>query len=1372
MKKIFCVLFAVLAALTLSPCVYAYGVPDGAEASYTAASEATVLLKNENNALPLTSTDKIALFGEGQVYTDGKTGGFFLMGRGSGYFVPTETPQSPCDLLTSYVGEGKLGGVYADLVTSYKNAAVVGEDFTYSPTDDEYAAAAAYADKAVYIVTRTSAEGSDHADADFYLNTAERTQLQKICAAFAGKPVIVVLNTGVMLNCGFANGREEGIYADAVLAAGYLGIRGTQVVCETLVGDINPSGKTVGTYAKLITDYPSYASFRESNDYTVYSEDIYIGYRYFETFGVDVDYEFGFGLSYTTFALSDYTYTENDGKITVSVKVTNTGDVAGKEVVQIYFGAPQKGVGSAVLSKAAKELCGFAKTDLLAPGASQTLTVSFDIADMASYDDLGATGQKSAYVLEAGDYAVYAGTSVKRVVWVGTHNEPTLRVVEQLSMLCEPTTAFERMTYDGTETVGAESSSNTAILHQPTAAARTYSKTPHLFSEVVSGEITVEEFLSQMSDDELCETAVMTLANGVTGGVGAWGASVAVAEKYGIPVANTADGPAGLRISTKATGLPSATALASTWNTSFGALLGDVVGREALKSGVDVWLAPGVNLHRFPLCGRNFEYYSEDPYLSGVMAAGLISEVESHGVATSVKHFVGNEKEKNRNAADSRISERALRELYLKPFRMAVNAGVSTVMTSYNLLNGRETSESAELIRGILRGEWGFDGVVTTDWTNDSDLVDEILAGNNVKSSIQETNLPTDGLKEAVRTGRVSRSLLIENASYMMRLLAKLPDGRRLADPVVTTVSATGETRFEAEDYTLKHGSPREEISGTSVLMSYTNATGEMRWLSYTLNVEEAGSYILSVVEANNPTRSVNDAVTVSVNGVEQTANYMAVSTSSWSKTTLCEVAKVELPAGKVTLKIKSADGIACGNFDYFTLMPFAEVYTAIDSAEALLALMGDSSLWDGKYYLTRDIDLGGVEGQSPIGTTATNFTGSFDGCGHSIRGLALDTSAEADLGLFGKAKNAVIRDLAVYGSVTSSYAGAAVGGIVGTADPGTIVVGCENHADVTYQNSTKAAKGVGGVAGYLYAGSSYLGTVVKDCKNGGTVVSNSGGNEACVGGIAGIMNNNGTSVCSVLRCENEGAISGDGIKVGGIVGYVKQAASGGGADIIDCRNDGSVTSTKGRTGGIVGYVYSVSVTEGNAPTVERCMNTGRVHGGTGYELGGILGFDVVGTVSDCVNLGEVTGDDGKEIGGVVGKTYTTTNKLVSEIRRCYTVDYAVIPDGCHEKPDYFVFTDCATATEEMIRGGETALPLGRDGYVQTSDGLAQAALLPPLDAGDVNADGRTDVADVLCILRAVLNGEAPQNAFLADINEDGGFTLIDILIILRFIAG
>ncbi|MBQ9428330.1 MAG: glycoside hydrolase family 3 C-terminal domain-containing protein [Clostridia bacterium] len=1375
-KTLFCFLFIALLCGVLPLSGGAYAAADGADKSQAAAAESFVLLKNEKNALPLTSTDKIAIFGAGQVYTDGKTGGFFLMGRGSGYFVPSETPQSPCDVLASYADAGKLGGVYAALTGAYKAAAVIGEDFTYSPTDAEYTAAAGYADKAIYIINRTSAEGSDLAKERFELTDAEKTELTKVCAAFGAKPVIVILNTGNVINTGFANGRVSGVRADALLTANYPGIRGIDALCKTLIGEIDPSGKTADTFAKDLSDYPSYNGFYESRNYTTYYEDIYMGYRYFETFDIDVDYPFGYGLSYTTFSISNVTFAEMGGEITVTARVTNTGSMAGKEVVQVYFGAPQKGTNGAKLSKAAKELCGFQKTSLLAPGASETVTVSFAIDDMASYDDLGATGHKSAYVLEAGDYTVYVGNSVRNTVIAGRHTESALRLVEQLSQLCEPTVAFDRKTFDGTERVGTSSTFCSDLLHTPTAAAQTVRDTVIPFSATLTSEATVDEFLAQMTNEELGYMALMTKASPTN--TGAWGGDPATVEKYGMPLAYTCDGPAGIRHTTKGTGLPSASALACTWNPDLVEALGDVIGRECVATDIDVWLAPGVNLHRFPLCGRNFEYYSEDPYLAGVLASSLITGVQTHGVPCAIKHFVANEKETNRFKSDSRMSERALRELYLVPFQMGVESGVDVVMTSYNLLNGTETAESAELLRGILRGEWGFDGLVTTDWSNDSKLSKEVIAGNNVHSSTHwgadgssaeyHMDLQYDNLMDAVRRGTVSRSLLIENAKFMVKLLS----GTYSVDHILTThtVAASGASTIEAEDFTYKYGGIRPEKSGSITVMAYMSNS-----IAYALDVQRAGTYILDLSYAKNSTVCTADSLRVFVDGKEQLANFNAVSTGGWYKLSDKELGAVYLPAGKCLLKLTCPVDRSPGNLNALTLTPIEEAYTAISSPAQLVMLMRDSTKWSGNYYLTADIDLSGVADQSPIGTTATNFTGKFDGMGHTVTGLALTTSSEIDLGLFGKVKGGVIRNLTVYGSVTSGTAGnAVVGGIVGTLDPDSFIVNCTNCADVSYHNTSKAAKGVGGVCGYVYAGSAVTGTVVKNCVNRGAVKSISGGKDAVAGGITGIVNDNGAGVAAVKTCQNFGSVYGEGAKVGGIVGYLSQAATGGGIAVAYCENRGAVTFTAGtqsRTGGIAGFVNSQSTTAEKIPHISFCANYGDITTDVGYEAAGILGFNAGADLDNCVNFGALTAGDGGTAGGVLGKTYTSLSGTVYTVSNCYTTVGDVLPNDTHETPEQFLLTDCALVSKSDLTSWETTLTYGAGGYTVREGELLLSAFAPLGKTGDIDGDGNLTVADIIVALRYIVDNNISAGRHLLDINGDGRVTLLDILRIMKLVA-
>ena len=1341
----------------------AFIVSDGFDTSYAAAIESMVLLKNEKNALPLTATDKIALFGEGQVVTNGRTGGFLVMGQGSGSFRYSGTFASPCDILISYAEAGKLGGVYAPLVASYKTASAAGGDFAYSPTAEEYAAAAAYADKAVYILNRVSHEGSDAAKALYELTAAEEAELAAITAAFGDKPIIVVLNNGLLMNCGFANGRVEGVRADALLAASYMGSRAAEALCDTLVGAVNPSGKTVDSYAKKLTDYPSYNGFYENNYFSHYYEDIYVGYRYFETFGVEVDYPFGYGLSYTTFDITDVTFSETATDVTVTAKVTNTGKVAGKEVVQVYFSAPQKGTGDAVLSKAAKELCGFVKTNLLAAGESETVTVTFPLTQMASYDDLGLTGHRSAYVLEAGDYTVHVGNSVQSTVVAGTHTEEALRIVEQLSALCEPTKAFERMTFDGTETVGITFENRNDLTPAATDVKRIYRREPIQMLDVLRGTATRADFLAQMSNDELCELTVSE--NALL--VGSWGGSEAMGEKYGIARADTADGPQGIKPNTDCTGIPGAAALACTWNPALLADIGDMIGREAVISDADVWLSPAVNIHRFPLCGRNFEYFSEDPYLSGVMAAQIIRAVEANGVPVSVKHLVGNERENHRSTMDSRISERALREIYLRPFKACVEAGASTIMTSYNKLNGTETAEHTELLRGIVRGEWGFTGLFTTDWSNDSNLAKEVIAGNNIHSSANLDHLASrlKQLRAGVEKGTVSRSLLIENAAYILDLLLKTPAARRLAEPPVTVIAASGESKLEAEDYANKHNYPRYEVTDFGTVMSYTRVTDRYTpWLEYVLDVRAAGSYIVAVQMTNGASNLTGDSLRFFVNGKECTTTYQATNTGGWTAPAVRTVGRIDLPRGKVTLKIKCADGRNCGNLDFFTFTPMEELYTPIGTAAELLALMGDSAMWNGSYYLTADIDLTGLGGQAPIGTYATNFRGNFDGMGHAIRGVNLSSATERDFALFGKIAHAVIRDLTVYGEVTSTYAGAVVGGIVGTVDYGAIVANCVNYCDVTSANATKAGKGVGGVVGYVYSGGTKAISLVKDCDNYGTVRSESGGLSATVGGIAGALQNDGAGNSEVLRCINYGDVYGGGVSVGGIVGYMGQAnATGNYNSIAYCANYGKVEGAKGRLGGIVGFTYSKSTVDGGANAVTSCVNYGALTAGTGNETGGIVGINGGANLKNCVNLGTVTAADAYAVSGIIGDNDAVITTVAYTVDGCYTTAYT--PIAITTKAQYTV-TDTRVATlDELITGGTTL-----DGYVYTGERFVHTAHCGAFAKGDCNTDGEITLADALLALRTLVDGKTPANPWLADIDEDGAHALKDVLLLLTIL--
>ena len=495
-------------------------------------------------------------------------------------------------------------------------------------------------------------------------------------------------------------------------------------------------------------------------------EDVYVGYRYFETIpgkAERVVYPFGYGLSYTTFRLSDILCAEADGTVTAQVTVTNTGSAAGREVVQAYFSAPQ-----GILGKPARSLCAFQKTNLLAPGESQCLTLCWKVSDMASFDDLGKV-QKAAYVLEKGEYRFHIGTSVRDTAvaeYIYTLENDV--VVQQLAELCVPVALPKRLLSNGTyEALPQGEAKHCFSEHKPLggkAPAETV-----LFDKVGT-EITLEDFIAQFTDEELCEFMSSSPDVGVSNTL-----CFSSLERLGVPPVPTADGPAGLRIDKKwnisTTAWPCATLLACTWDTELMEMIGAAGGAEVKENDLRVWLTPALNIHRTPLCGRNFEYFSEDPLISGKMAAAKVRGIQSSGVAACVKHFACNNRELYRQVNDSRVSQRAMREIYLRGFEICVKESAPwTLMTSYNLLNGIHTSESSQLIEGILRGEWGYAGMITTDWGIKNDPVAEVKAGNDMKMDV---GYPED-LKAAVKEGTLTRGDLEACAKRILTAYQRL----------------------------------------------------------------------------------------------------------------------------------------------------------------------------------------------------------------------------------------------------------------------------------------------------------------------------------------------------------------------------------------------------------------------------------------------------------------------------------------------------------------------------------------------------------------------------------------------------------------------
>ena len=780
--------------------------------SRKAASEGMILLKNDAHTLPLKKGTKIALFGKGTID--------YVKGGGGSGDVTVAYIRNLYEGMKIKEAEGKVS-IFHELASFYEQN--IKEQFeqgaqpgmTVEPRVPEELVKRAkhFADTAIISICRFSGEGWDRhvkldkesdlnggyavvegeaqqrelsdsvfEDSDYYLTKAEKAMVEMVVGNF--RNVIAVLNVGGMVDTIWFKDRKD---IQAALLALQGGMEGGLATADILCGDVNPSGKLVDTYAKELKDYPSTATFHESATYVNYTEDIYVGYRYFETIpgaAGKVAYPFGYGLSYTEFDVSVKKIEQSEDTIHVSVEVTNIGKVAGKEVVQLYYSAPQGKLG-----KPAKELGAYQKTRLLQPGETQTIQLNLSVAQMASYDDLGKV-RMSAYVLEPGTYRFYVGTSVRDVEEVAyTLEVEQLVVTKQLSKQVAPHKLQERMLSDGTmeklpmdepvEEPGLERQSmqDSDGVAPSVAGVPSYylwgdkkpAEKPQLHM-VAEGKMSLEDFIDQLSEDDMIH-----LLGGQpnTGVANTWG--VGNLPAYGIPNVMTADGPAGLRIHPQCgintTAWPCATLLASSFDPELIEAVGTAGALEVKENNIGLWLTPGVNIHRSPLCGRNFEYYSEDPYVAGKAGAAMVKGIQSKHIGASVKHFCCNNKETNRKDSDSRVSERALREIYLKAFEIIVKeANPYTIMSSYNLVNGIQSSENKELLTNILRGEWGFEGMVTTDWWTQGEHYRETKAGNDLKMAC---GFP-ERVKEALEKGYISREEIRACVERILQLILKM----------------------------------------------------------------------------------------------------------------------------------------------------------------------------------------------------------------------------------------------------------------------------------------------------------------------------------------------------------------------------------------------------------------------------------------------------------------------------------------------------------------------------------------------------------------------------------------------------------------------
>ena len=780
---------------------YIFDWKEYANTARKAVAEGCVLLRNEGNALPIKSGENVSIFGRNQF-------NYYKSGTGSGGMVNTPYVVSILDALK----EEKTITINEELLHIYEEWLIdhpfdEGKGWANEPwcqeemelTWDVVKNAEGQSDMALVMIGRTAGEDKDNSatEGSYLLTATEEKMLDMVCKVFSR--VAVILNVGNVIDMKFV----EKYQPQAVMYVWQGGMEGGNGVADVLLGKASPSGHLTDTIAKDISDYPSTKNFGDEYK-NIYEEDIYVGYRYFETAAKEkVLYPFGFGLSYTEFKQEVISANLSSGIIKVDLSVTNLGSMPGKEVVQIYY-EPAQGK----LAKPVRNLVRFVKTRALQPGETQRILSDFKLEEMASFDDSGVTGYPNSYVLEQGVYKIYAGSDVREAKEILTVTVEETCVVEQLQEACAPVEKFERMVLlvnpDGTIVETKEAVPTRTINlakkiaeNRPESMSYTGDK-GYRFKDVMAGSISKEEYLAQLTDEDLiCMARGEGMCSSkVTPGIaGSFGGVTTSLEQFEMPIGGCSDGPSGIRMDcgTKAFSNPNGTLLACTFNVDLVEELYQWEGMELLLNKIDTLLGPGINIHRNPLNGRNFEYFSEDPYMTGKMAAAMLKGMAKYGVTGTIKHFAGNNQEFSRHLVDTVVSQRALREIYLKGFEMAVKEGKAySVMTAYNPINGIWTASNYDLVTTILRDEWNFDGLVMTDWwakmnedqgdvPNVKKISLMIRAQNDVFMVVSDAqaNPLKDDAKEAMEAGKITRGELVRNASNILSVLMRSPVGKR-----------------------------------------------------------------------------------------------------------------------------------------------------------------------------------------------------------------------------------------------------------------------------------------------------------------------------------------------------------------------------------------------------------------------------------------------------------------------------------------------------------------------------------------------------------------------------------------------------------------
>ena len=783
-----------------------------------ATAEGCVLLENEGQALPLRAGERVAVFGRMAFH-------YYKSGLGSGGLVNTRYVVGILDALKDCKEirlDEKLMGIYEDWIR--ENPFDEGQGWGRVPwcqkemeVTDEMLGCARDNDVSLVIIGRTAGEDQDNnaGPGSYCLTETEEDMIRRVCQA--SKRTVVVLNVGNIIDMSWV----KKYHPQAVLYAWQGGQEGGNGVADVLTGKVCACGKLTDTIAERIEDYPSTENFSDQFK-NYYKEDIYVGYRYFETFAKDkVLYPFGYGLSYTSFGIKAEILKNSEEELTVAAEVVNTGAVKGKEVVQVYAKVPQGKLGNP-----ARWLIGFAKTGELKPGEKEEVVIVIPKYDLTSYDDSGVTGHKSCYVLEEGTYEIFVGSDVRSAESAGCYEEK-FRVVEKLQEAYAPVEKFSRMKAvlmpDGSYQAVTEEVPVRTVDPQerrkqnlPETLAYTGDKGYKLV-DVLDGKVSMENFVAQIREEDLIAMfrgEGMCSPKVTPGTAAAFGGVTESMKALGIPVGCCADGPSGIRMDcgTKAFSLPNGTALGCTFNTELVGDLYEMTGKELRLNKIDSLLGPGMNIHRNPLNGRNFEYISEDPLLTGRICAAQVKAMAKSGIGSTIKHFCGNNQEVGRSTSDSVMSERCLREIYLKGFEMAVReGGARSVMTTYGSVNGLWTAGSYDLCTTILRKEWGFEGIVMTDWWAKSNYEGHqaevsvkapmVAAQNDIYMVVSDAkaNPEKDDVEEMLHAGKLTLGELQRNGANILGFLLKSPSILLLTDRICAEELEAMNTK-EADD--------------------------------------------------------------------------------------------------------------------------------------------------------------------------------------------------------------------------------------------------------------------------------------------------------------------------------------------------------------------------------------------------------------------------------------------------------------------------------------------------------------------------------------------------------------------------------------------